>query len=87
MMRQEFPELSIQTNFGRYVLKDAVWVEEENRPGVGTVTGHVVSGGDTSRILQYTSFEDKAGTEQSFYNVVLNRMHSGYPPHFDLTFF
>jgi hypothetical protein len=91
-----FPELTIQTNFGLYHLKDANWQEYTERPGegVGNVSGFVVSGGDTSRILQYTSFTDHAGTTKIFHSVVLDRLHKSYKdfkgnmtvPHFEMTF-
>jgi hypothetical protein len=65
-------DVLIDTNHGRYVLKDAVWTPYTvngtyNTDGLnGSVKGLVVQGGDTNRLFWATSFTDYAGTVKEF---------------------
>lgn len=79
----EIGDINITTNHGHYVLKDAVW--EQGDQGVqphegyfpslnGTITGYVVSGGDTSRLFTATSFTSYAGTRKKFYYCYLPKI-------------
>lgn len=87
-LKRVFPKVTVETNYGFYTLENATWISDtSDANGNGCLTGMVLSGGETSRLLWATSFTDHKGTIQSFPYCNMGRMYlrSGIP-HFGCTF-
>lgn len=53
--------------YGPTILGNATWIEYDNRPGLGRVTGRVIGGYEISRLFNHTNrTERQIGVEKTF---------------------
>lgn len=84
--QKQFSRCFVETRFGHYDLKDAVWTPYHGSRDTGKLTGIVVMGGRTKREGHISEFENQSGTVQSFDFVSVRDIpeDSPLPPCFNL---